>query len=200
LTVADRCGPSFHAVMAGSSWLAPAITGERKLPIPMDSETQRAESLRPLVGALRSLLASAGPEAKPFFRDWPHELIAPQEARTLPVVSALEGLSRYAMPETLSLVEAGAALARDLDWRRTYTSAHFGERFLQHYGWSEWIALAQSLLEQRKRSSAHRGSERKPVSRRASPGGAPEERRPGNDNSKQMLLSECRRPRKEDYA
>ena len=37
------------------------------------------------------------------------------------------------------MVEAVAALADDLDWRQTYTSADFGERFLQNYGWSEWI-------------------------------------------------------------
>ncbi len=106
----------------------------------MVPETQRAEPLRPLVRVLRSLLASAGPEAKPFFRDWPQELIVrPRGARTLPVVSALEGLSRYAAPETQALVEAVAALARNLDWRQTYSSADFGERFLQNYGWSEWI-------------------------------------------------------------
>jgi hypothetical protein len=118
----------------------PGHDGEKKLLIPVDPETQRAESLRPLVGALRSLLASAGPEAKPFLRDWPQELFArPQGARRLPVVSALEGLSRYAAPETQALVEAVAALARNLDWRQTYASADFGERFLQRYGWSEWI-------------------------------------------------------------
>ena len=89
---------------------------------------------------MRKLLEGAGPEARPFLRDWPQALVArPQGARTLPVVSALEGLSQYAAAETQSLVEAVAALARDLDWRQTYSSADFGERFLQHYGWSEWI-------------------------------------------------------------
>jgi len=81
--------------MAGLVLARPGHDGEKKLLIPMDPETQRAESLRPLVGALRSLLASAGPELRPFLRDWPQELIArPQGAHTLPVVSALEGLSR----------------------------------------------------------------------------------------------------------
>ena len=57
----------------------------------------------------------------------------------LPVVSSLQGLSRYAAPGTRALVEAIAALAGDLDWRQTYTSADFGQRFLDNYGWSEWI-------------------------------------------------------------
>jgi hypothetical protein len=126
--------------MAGLVLARPGHDVEKKLPTPMDPETQRAESLRPLVSALRSQLASAGPEARPFLHDWPRGLIArPLSARTLPVVSALEGLSQYAAPETQALVEAAAALARNLDWRQTYTSADFGERFLRHYGWSEWI-------------------------------------------------------------
>ena len=91
---------------------------------------RRQESLRPLVDAVRSLLETAGPEAQAFLRDWPRELIArPTEARSLPVVSALEGLSRYAAPRTRALVEAIAALAGELDWRQTYSSADFGERF-----------------------------------------------------------------------
>ena len=98
------------------------------------------ESLRPLVAAVRSLLETAGPEAHAFLRDWPRELVArPTEARSLPVVSALEGLSRYAAPRTRALVEAIAALASELDWRQTYSSADFGERFLENYGFSEWI-------------------------------------------------------------
>ena len=28
-----------------------------------------------------------------------------------------------------------------MDWRQTYSAEHFGERFLQSYGWSEWIGL-----------------------------------------------------------
>ena len=30
-------------------------------------------------------------------------------------------------------------MAGDLDWRQTYSSADFGQRFLDNYGWSEWI-------------------------------------------------------------
>ncbi len=107
---------------------------------PMPNETRLKDSLRPLVAALRDLLVAAGPQAVPFLHDWPRALIArPQSARPLPVVAALEGLSRYAAPQTRTLVEAVAALAHELDWRRTYSSADFGERFLQNYGWSEWI-------------------------------------------------------------
>jgi hypothetical protein len=98
------------------------------------------KSLRPLAEALRALLETAGPEAQAFIRDWPRELIArPIGARSLPVVSALEGLSRYAAPRTRPLVEAVAALSGELDWRQTYSSADFGERFLENYGFSEWI-------------------------------------------------------------
>jgi hypothetical protein len=107
---------------------------------PMPGQFQRGEGLRPLAAAVHAMLEAARPQALPFLRDWPRELIArPQAARTLPVVSALEGLSRYAAPQTRALVEAVAGLAGDLDWRQTYTSADFGERFLQNYGWSEWI-------------------------------------------------------------
>ena len=67
----------------------------------MQTDAPLAATLRPLLARLRKLLEGAGPEAKPFLRDWPQELIArPQGARMLPVVSALEGLSRYAAPET----------------------------------------------------------------------------------------------------
>jgi Dimethlysulfonioproprionate lyase len=98
------------------------------------------ESLRDLTGALRDLLEASGPEAKPFLRDWPRELVArPVVARPLPVVAALRSLSRFAAPRTKALVEAIAALADELDWRQTYASADFGERFLRNYGWSEWI-------------------------------------------------------------
>ena len=63
----------------------------------------------------------------------------PVVARSLPVVSSLQGLSPYAAPGTRALVEATATLAGDLDWRQTYSSADFGQRFLDNYGWSEWI-------------------------------------------------------------
>jgi Dimethlysulfonioproprionate lyase len=101
---------------------------------------RRQEPLRGLVDALRSLLETAGPEAQAFLRDWPRELIArPLRARSLPVVSALRGLSRFAAPGTRALVEQIAALAHELDWRQTYTCADLGERFLENYGFSEWI-------------------------------------------------------------
>ena len=100
----------------------------------------RHESLRPLVDALRSLLERAGPAAEAFTRDWPRTLVArPFVARSLPVVSALQGLSRCAAPETRALVELVAAQAGDLDWRQSYAEADFDARFLQNYGWSEWI-------------------------------------------------------------
>ena len=100
----------------------------------------RHESMRPLVSALRSLLETAGPAAEGFIRDWPRTLVArPFVVRSLPVVSALKGLSRCAAPETRALVDAIAARAGDLDWRQTYAAADFGARFLDNYGFSEWI-------------------------------------------------------------
>ena len=123
---------------------------------PTPDEARIENSLRPLVAALRELLEAAGPVASAFLRDWPRNLIArPIVARSLPVVSALKGLSRYAAPRTRTLVRAIAALAGDLDWRQTYASADFGEHFLQNYGLSEWIgrrgafesdALARGVL------------------------------------------------------
>jgi hypothetical protein len=85
-------------------------------------------------------LKAPAPRLKPFIRDWPRELIArPIGARSLPVVSALRDLSQYAAPRTRALVEGIAALSGELDWRQTYSPADFGERFLENYGFSEWI-------------------------------------------------------------
>lgn len=106
----------------------------------MSGSLPPGEPLGRLVHILHGLLKTAGAEAKPFLRDWPRELTTrPVVARSLPVVSALQGLSRFAAPGTRALVEAVAARAGELDWRQTYTSADFGARFLDNYGWSEWI-------------------------------------------------------------
>ncbi len=100
----------------------------------------REEPLARVVNIVRELLETAGAEAEAFIREWPRELVArPVVARSLPVVAALQGLSRYSAPATRALVEQIAALAGDLDWRQTYSSADFGHRFLDNYGWSEWI-------------------------------------------------------------
>jgi hypothetical protein len=99
-----------------------------------------AEPLVRLINILRELLETAGPEAHAFIRDWPKALTArPVAARSLPVVAALQDLSRFAAPRTRALVEQIAALASELDWRQTYTKADFGARFLDSYGFSEWI-------------------------------------------------------------
>ena len=118
---------------------APIAPDPDRLPNRTPDKARRDDSLRPLVAALRRLLEAAGPPALPFLRDWPRDLTPrPFVARSPPVVSALEGLELFAAPETRALVQAVAALAGDLDWRQTYTSADFGERFVQNYGWSEW--------------------------------------------------------------
>jgi hypothetical protein len=105
--------------------------------------------LRPLVVALRALLGSA-PAAEPFLRDWPRELIArPTQPRSLPVVAALPGLARLAAPRTRGLVEAIEAVAGELDWRQTYGPADFGERFLENYGFTEWIGLRGAFMSER---------------------------------------------------
>ncbi len=98
------------------------------------------EPLARVVNIVRELLETAGAEAEAFIREWPKALIArPVVARSLPVVSSLQGLSSYAAPGARALVDAIAALAGELDWRQTYSSADFGQRFLDNYGWSEWI-------------------------------------------------------------
>jgi hypothetical protein len=92
------------------------------------------------------LLASA-PDAEPFMRDWPRELIArPIGSRSLPVVATLHGLSRFAAPQTRALVEGVAALADELDWRQTYSNADFGERFLENYGFDEWVGQRGAFM------------------------------------------------------
>jgi dimethlysulfoniopropionate lyase len=106
----------------------------------------REEASRPLAVAFRELLASA-PEAQPFLRDWPRELIArPVEPRSLPVVAALRGLSRLAAPRTRALVEGVEAVANELDWRQTYGKADFGARFLETYGYNEWIGQRGAFI------------------------------------------------------
>jgi hypothetical protein len=106
----------------------------------------REEPLRPLVVELRELLASA-PEAEAFLRDWPQGLVArPVGQRSLPVVAALRGLSRLASPRTRELVERIEAVARELDWRQTYSAADFGELFLETYGYNEWIGQRGALM------------------------------------------------------
>jgi hypothetical protein len=107
------------------------------------------QSLRPPVQALRALLALA-PEADAFLRDWPRELIArPVGKRSLPVVAALRGLERLAAPQTRALVEGVEALAGELEWRQTYSAADFGERFLETYGYSEWIGQRGAFMSDR---------------------------------------------------
>ena len=105
------------------------------------------DSPLPLVWALRALLETAGPEAQAFRSDWPRELIArPVGARSLPVVARLRGLARLAAPRTRALVEALEAAAHDLDWRQTYGKADFGERFLENYGFNEWIGQRGAFI------------------------------------------------------
>jgi Dimethlysulfonioproprionate lyase len=112
----------------------------RERPGGLSTRPPLAEPLGRLVDNLRELLETADAEAQPFIRDWPRKLIArPVVARSLRVVSALTGLSRYSAPRTRALAEAIAAMADELDWRQTYAEADFGARFLQNYGFSEWI-------------------------------------------------------------
>ena len=106
----------------------------------MPDKTRLERSLRSLVAALRELLEAAGPEASPFLRDWPQELTPrPIVPHPLPVVSALQGLSRFAAPEDARFGRSrrGAGrrsrLAADLYERR------FRRAILKNYGWSEWI-------------------------------------------------------------
>ena len=100
---------------------APIAGDPDRPPNPTPDKTRRDDSSRPLVAALRRLLEAAGPPALPFLRDWPRDLTARSfAARSLPVVSALDGLERFAAPKTRALVQAVAARARDLDWRQTY--------------------------------------------------------------------------------
>ena len=107
------------------------------------------ESLCPLVGALRSLLETAGPEAGLFARDWPPDLVArPIVAHSLPVICALGGLARLAPPRTRALVEGVEALSGELEWRQTYGPADFGERFLDNYGYSEWIGQRGAFMSE----------------------------------------------------
>jgi hypothetical protein len=105
--------------------------------------------MRGLVDALRSLLEAAGPQGEAFIRDWPPEMIArPFSSRSLPVASALHGLSQFAASQTRELVEAIAALAGEFDWRQTYASVDFGERFLENYGFSEWIGPRGAFMSE----------------------------------------------------
>jgi hypothetical protein len=106
----------------------------------MDAGIPLAVSLSRLLAALRDLMQAAGPEASPFLGDWPSELIArPVASHLVPIVSALQDALRFAAPETRALTEAVAALSQEMAWRQTYGAADFGARFLENYGFSEWI-------------------------------------------------------------
>lgn len=108
------------------------------------------EPLGRLVHILHELLETAGAEAEAFIRDWPQDLISrPLAARSLPVVSSLQGLSRFAAPQTRALVDAISALSGDFDWRQTYSKADFGARFLDNYGFSEWIGERGAFVSDR---------------------------------------------------
>jgi Dimethlysulfonioproprionate lyase len=72
----------------------------------------------------------------------------PINARSLPVVRALRGLSDFAAPRAAALVEAVEALAGELDWRQTYTKADFGQRFLDNYGFSEWVGERGAFISE----------------------------------------------------
>ena len=97
------------------------------------------------------LLGFAGPRLSLLAR-LPAGLIArPVGARSLPVVAAQQGLSRLAAPETLGLVETIEALAGDLDWRQTYTSADFGEPFLENYGYHVCVGRRGAFISDQRR-------------------------------------------------
>jgi hypothetical protein len=97
------------------------------------------DSLRPLVVAFRELLASA-PEAQAFLRDWPRELIEQPEA-----VAPFPSSPRFAAPRTRGFVELETP-ADELDWWQTYGKADFGERFLENYGYTEWIGQRGAFM------------------------------------------------------
>ena len=107
---------------------------------PKEVDIAITRNLRALVGAAHTLVAAQEGAARRFYADWPQHLTArPQVAKSLPVTHALDGIGRFAVPATNVLVQNIQRLARHFEWRQTYVSGDFGERFLQCYGWSEWI-------------------------------------------------------------
>jgi mannose-6-phosphate isomerase-like protein (cupin superfamily) len=111
--------------------------GERT---PGNTDASLALRMRSLVDDAKALMAAAGANAEPFCLAWPQRLVARRAvSRSLPVLGALEGVERFAAPATRRIVEEIAALAPSLEWRQTYSADDFGERFLESYGWTEWI-------------------------------------------------------------
>lgn len=92
-----------------------------------------------LVRAVRALLATE-PGAEPFLADWPEARVSrAQAARQLPVGEWLGDLAPLSIPRTAPVVAGVVAEAGRLDWRQTYAPEDFGARFLERYGWSEFI-------------------------------------------------------------
>jgi hypothetical protein len=106
----------------------------------MISREELEHRMRGIAAQARALLVAQGAAAKAFLDAWPMEPKArPVNAHALAALAWLDGVERFAAPETMALARDIVALAASLDWRQTYGAEDFGARFLERYGWSEFF-------------------------------------------------------------
>jgi Dimethlysulfonioproprionate lyase len=82
------------------------------------------------------------PELTPFLKEWP----SPSERRSVPpssvpVLRWLPHIQQSASTFSAPLVNALAAAAPSLAWRRSYSPAAVGAQFYENYGWTEFAGL-----------------------------------------------------------
>ena len=83
-------------------------------------------------------------------RDWPRRLIArPVGARSLPVVAALRGLARLAAPRTRARRRRSRRWPANSTGGRPIDSLDFGSRFLDNYGYNEWVGQRGAFMSDR---------------------------------------------------
>ena len=82
-------------------------------------------------------------QLEPFLRDWPasHCRARPVSANPLPVLSYMPAAVKAADKKTESIVTMLSSLASQIAWGQTYSEQDCGTRFLEKYGWTEFIGL-----------------------------------------------------------
>lgn len=110
--------------------------------------SEGSESLDALAYDLLSTLHS--PYLRSFLQDWPAaESHRAQAPTSVPVLRYLPQLRIHPPPFSASLIEALAAAAASLTWRRSYVTPDVSAQFLDNYGWTELVGLTGALAAER---------------------------------------------------
>ena len=115
----------------------------------------RTRDLLELLRAVRAHLAGLhAPELARFLDEWPRWpcAAAPPRRRSdrpLPALRFLPGTLARTRALDRRLAAALASAVPDLVWRRTYSRAQVGARFLENYAWTEFVGPAGPVRCQR---------------------------------------------------